>query len=282
MLKKKLWRMSFFCQGAYLIIAASNGNNLLQQDHKKITCEQYADTIDSDDFINISPVKLNSRAEKFVASYIQNNKESLQLSKERGLLHFAMMDSVFSSYGLPIELKYLSVVESELNGNAVSHVGAVGPWQLMPETARILGLRVSGKVDERKYFKKSTVAAAKYVKDLYCQFGDWLLVIAAYNGGPAPVYKAIKKSGSRNFWKLQNFLPAETRGHVKRYIATHYFFEGQGSITTMTKTEMNTYLKMIDELYAKKAIRDKTPVDTLQSTANRKEISSSLLLIKSR
>jgi len=285
MLKRKLWRMSFFCQGAYLIIAASNGNNLLQQDHQKITCEQCTDTIASDDFINIPPVKLNARAEKFAASYIKKNIESLERSKERGLLHFPMMDSVFSSYGLPVEIKYLSVVESELNGNALSHVGAAGPWQLMPETARILGLRVNHKADERKYFKKSTVAAAKYIKDLYCEFGDWLLVMAAYNGGPGPVYKAIKKSGSRNFWKLQNFLPAETRGHVKRYIATHYFFEGEGSITTMTKTEMNAHLKMIDELYAKKAeeknMQNKTSTDTLQSTANRKVISSSLLLIKS-
>jgi membrane-bound lytic murein transglycosylase D len=286
MLKRKLWRMSFFCQGAYLIIAASNGNNLLQQDEHKITCEQSSDTIASDDFINIPPVKINPRAEKFVASYIQINNEGLQKAKERSLLHFDMMDSVFSSYGLPVEVKYLAVVESELNGNAVSHVGAVGPWQLMPETARILGLRVNGKVDERKYFKKSTVAAAKYIKDLYCEFGDWLLVMAAYNGGPGPVYKAIKKSGSRNFWKLQQFLPAETRGHVKRYIGAHFYFEGQGSITTMTKTEMNAHLKMIDALYAKKTaekiINDKIPADTLQRTAQAKQTSSSLLFIKSR
>jgi len=87
------------------------------------------------------------------------------------------------------------------------------------------------------------------------EFGDWLLVIAAYNGGPAPVYKAIRKSGSHNFWKLQAYLPAETRGHVKRFISTHYFFEGQGGVTTLTKTEMNNYLAKLNEFNANKFVK---------------------------
>jgi len=183
-------------------------------------------------------VPLGAKAEKFANTYIRNNSEALLKAKERSLQCFDMMDSVFTSYDLPTELKYLAVVESELNPNALSPVGAVGPWQLMPATARILGLKVSRKYDERKYFKKSTVAAARYIKDLYAEFGDWLLVLAAYNGGPGPVYKAIRRSGSHNFWKLQSFLPAETRGHVKRFISTHYFFEGTGSVTTLTKPEI--------------------------------------------
>ena len=84
---------------------------------------------------------------------------------------------------------------------------------------------------------KSTKAAALYLRDLYGEFGDWLLVVAAYNSGPAPVYAAIRKSGSRNFWKLQRHLPQETRDHVKKYIATHYYFEGKGSVTTLTRAE---------------------------------------------
>ena len=275
--------MSFLCQGAYLIIAASNGNNLLPLPDFKVSHRIDSDSIA--DLIKVPQVKLNPKAEKFVASYIVTNSEALELSKKRGVLQFGMMDSVLSSYGLPVELKYLAVVESELNPNAVSHVGAVGPWQFMPQTARILGLKVHGKTDERRYFKKSTVAAAKYMRDLYCEFGDWLLVIAAYNGGPGPVYKAIKKSGSRNFWKLQNFLPAETRGHVKRYIGTHFYFEGQGSITTMTKTEMNAHLKMMDEVYAKRTTEQegtiKVTTDTLQSTATTtSQASNALLFIK--
>jgi membrane-bound lytic murein transglycosylase D len=92
---------------------------------------------------------------------------------------------------------------------------------------------------------KSTKAAAKYLNDLYKEFGDWLLVIAAYNSGPGPVYTAIKKSGSHNFWRLQQYLPLETRLHVKRFIGTHYYFEGEGSITTLTKAEATEHLKAV-------------------------------------
>jgi membrane-bound lytic murein transglycosylase D len=121
----------------------------------------------------------------------------------------------------------------------------------MPSTARQLGLKVSDRYDERKRFGKSTVAAAKYLRDLYNEFDDWLLAIAAYNGGPGPVYKAIRLSGSRNFWKLQNFLPMETRAHVKRYIGTHYFFEGEGSLTTLTKAETQKHLEEVAGLEMK-------------------------------
>jgi membrane-bound lytic murein transglycosylase D len=134
-------------------------------------------------------------------------------------------------------LKYLAVIESRLKSKAVSGAGAAGPWQLMPITARDLGLKVTRTRDERLDYSKSTHAAAKYLKYLYGQFQDWLLVIAAYNGGPGYVYNAIKKSRSRNFWDLQYLLPEETRNHVKKFISTHYMFEGQGGITTLTKSE---------------------------------------------
>jgi membrane-bound lytic murein transglycosylase D len=102
----------------------------------------------------------------------------------------------------------------------------------MPETGRSLGLRVDGSRDERVDLVKSTHASAKYLKSLYKEFGDWLLVIAAYNGGPGRVRSAIRQSKSRDFWSLQNYLPAESRNHVKKYIATHYIMEGKGGETT--------------------------------------------------
>ncbi len=147
------------------------------------------------------------------------------------------MDKVFAKNGLPAELKYLAVVESELKSTARSGAGAVGPWQLMPATARALGLKVTKTKDERRDYVKSTHAAAKYLKSLYDEFGDWLLTIAAYNCGSGGVYDAIKKSRSRNFWELQYYLPSESRNHVKKFISTHYIFEGQGGITTLTKDE---------------------------------------------
>jgi membrane-bound lytic murein transglycosylase D len=183
-------------------------------------------------------VHLNRQAAHFVKDYIRRNDELLTKVKEISDKHFPMMDSIFNHYNLPVELKYLAVVESELKFSATSHVGAKGPWQFMPETARLLGLKITSRYDERMNYRKSTKAAAIYLKDLHREFGDWLLVLAAYNSGPGPVYTAIKKSGSRNFWKLQNYLPAESRGHVKKFIATHYYFEGQGGITTLTQAEM--------------------------------------------
>ena len=134
------------------------------------------------------------------------------------------MDSIFDQYGLPGELKYLAVIESELRSTALSRVGARGPWQLMAVTARDLGLKVNSRSDERTSMSKSTKAAALYLRDLHNQFKDWLLVLAAYNAGPLPVMRAIHRSHSTNFWALERYLPAETRQHVKRFIATAYYF----------------------------------------------------------
>lgn len=241
--------MSFFCQGAYLLVAVSNGGNLRHQIEPAINFPDY-DSSAVRATNNNFKIRLNPRAAKFADSYLKENEEALEQVRERSKYCFRIMDSVFKKYELPVELKYLAVIESELKRDAVSPVGAVGPWQLMPSTARLLGLKVTNKYDERKFYTKSTVAAAKYLRDLYCEFGDWLLVIAAYNGGPAPIYKAIRKSGSHNFWKLQAYLPAETRGHVKRFISTHYYFEGQGGITTLTKSEMIHYLSKRKETNA--------------------------------
>jgi membrane-bound lytic murein transglycosylase D len=182
-------------------------------------------------------VRLNPRALSFVQDYIGKNTENLNKIKDWGLPYFNMMDEILANYGLPTELKYIAVIESKLKTGAVSWAGAVGPWQFMPETARGYGLQVTRTRDDRRDYRKSTHAAAKYLKYLFHEFGDWLLVIAAYNGGPGNVYSAIKKSKSRNFWDLQYHLPAESRNHVKKFIGTHYIFEGQGGVTTLTKAE---------------------------------------------
>jgi len=147
-------------------------------------------------------VKLNPMAVSFVQDYMADHAARLTKMKSWGKPYFDMMDGVLAQYGLPAELKYLAVIESQLKPYAVSWAGAVGPWQFMPGTARLLGLRVTKREDERTNFTKSTRAAAKYLADLYSQYDDWLLVIAAYNGGPGAVDKAIRRSGSRNFWEL--------------------------------------------------------------------------------
>jgi membrane-bound lytic murein transglycosylase D len=187
--------------------------------------------------IAANTIRLNPRAKTFVEDYTSKNRKDVMCIKDKGLTYLNTIDRIFTQHGLPTELKYLAIIESRLNTRAVSHVGAVGPWQFMAGTARDYGLVVNAKRDERKDFLKSTHAAARYLKYLYNEFGDWLLVLAAYNGGPGYVYNAIKKSRSRNFWDLQYYLPAESRNHVKRFIGTHYILEGQGGITTLTKAE---------------------------------------------
>ncbi len=211
-------------------------------------------------------VRLNSQAADFVKLYLEKNDETLVKVKERSKSYFRIMDTILYRYGLPLELKYLAVVESKLKSTAVSRAGASGPWQIMPATARCLGLKVTSRNDERNHTWKSTQAAAKYLKYLYGEFDDWLLVIAAYNAGPAKVQKAIRLSGSRNFWKLQYFLPTETRLHVKRFIGAHCYFEGGAGITTMTKAERLEHQKAV--VLALNA-REKAEADERQALAER-------------
>ncbi len=170
--------------------------------------------------------QVNPHAEQYMQDYLTNHKKSLLSMKSWGTPYFNLIDGIFAQYGLPKELKYLAVIESNLSANATSWVGAGGPWQFMPYTARDYGLVVQPGFDERRDYYKSTHAAARYLLALYKDLHDWLLVIAAYNGGPGRVHSAIRKSGSKNFWALQYNLPTESRNHVKKFIATHYIMEG--------------------------------------------------------
>jgi membrane-bound lytic murein transglycosylase D len=181
--------------------------------------------------------KLNPKAISFVEDYMEQEGKNLAKIKISGKRYFNIIEAALEKRALPTELKYLAVIESDLSTKATSVKGAAGPWQLMAETARDLGLKVNGRVDERRDYFKSTYAAARYLAYLYELYEDWLLVIAAYNGGPGRVNTAIKKSGSRNFWELQYHLPAESRKHVKKFIATHYIMEGEGGLTTLTRSE---------------------------------------------
>lgn len=226
---------------------------LLEKKHDTLLSNQTETAVFKSNAAQAPQIRMNPAASKFVQDYIKKNSEVLQQIEARSEPVFRIMEPILSKYDVPVELKYLAVVESDLKRTAVSRVGAAGPWQLMPVTARELGLKVSKKSDERKHLYKSTTAAALYLRDLYTQYGDWLLVIAAYNAGPGTVNKAIRRAGSRNFWKLQAFLPAETRGHVKRFIGTHYFFEDGGSETTLTKAENLAHTKALAQFAAQQA-----------------------------
>ena len=174
--------------------------------------------------------QVNPNAEIFIRDYVRTHNSYLQKMKGWGQPYFNLIESILQQYGLPHELKYIAVIESNLKTGALSNKGAYGPWQFMPETAKRLGLKINNYVDERTDYYKSTHAAAKYLLSLYEQFHDWLLVMAAYNGGSGKVNNAIAKSKSRDFWKLQYYLPEESRNYVKRFIATHYIMEGNGVV----------------------------------------------------
>jgi len=205
--------------------------------------EDFKDVFATTTFSNgINITQLNPLAISFVEDYVDSHGKMLEGLKDKARPYFDMMDAVLVKHGLPKELKYLAVIESQLKSNARSWAGAVGPWQFMASTGRVMGLKINRKVDERKDVYKSTHAASRYLTNLYSLYGDWLLVIAAYNGGPGKVNSAIKRSGSRDFWVLQKYLPAESRKHVKKFIATHYIMEGAGGITTLTKKETANFL----------------------------------------
>jgi membrane-bound lytic murein transglycosylase D len=170
-------------------------------------------------------IEMNPKAISFVQSYMEKEGAGLRKMKTWAKPYFNLYDEILTANGIPVELKYLSVIESHLSSQVISLAGAAGPWQIMPAEATRLGLKLLPN-DERMDYQKSTQAAATILRELYQQFGDWLLVVAAYNGGAGRLSKAIEKKKTKDFWALQYELPLETRNHVKKFIATHAIFEG--------------------------------------------------------
>lgn len=167
----------------------------------------------------------NIHVQRYIDVYSKRRRD--QVSRMMGLanLYFPIFEEELDRMGMPLELKYLSVVESALNPHARSRVGATGLWQFMLATGKAYGLKVDSYVDERKDPHKSTIAAFKYLSNSYAEFGDWLLAIASYNCGPGNVRKAIRRSGGQmDFWKIREYLPRETRGYVPAFIAVAYVF----------------------------------------------------------
>ncbi len=141
------------------------------------------------------------------------------------VLFFPLFEEIFAANDLPDDLKYLSIVESSLRPGARSRVGAMGLWQFMPATGRICGLRINNQVDERKDPIRSTEAAAEHLQKLYEYFGDWALVLAAYNSGAGNVNRAIRRAGSSDYWDIRPYLPKETRDYIPAYLAATYLFK---------------------------------------------------------
>lgn len=257
MLNKKQIKTVSFLLILSIIVLRSNGGVITRTPNDPLIYnDSFLLSVTGRSPLLIPEIPLHISMGKFIQEYADDYTELFEKIKLNKSGYLKTIDKIFIQYEIPVELKYLAIIESKLNTSAVSRCGAKGLWQFMPATAKTFGLKITAKYDERQQVWKSSVAAAKYLTMLYGYFEDWLLVVAAYNSGPAPVLNAIKKSGSRNFWKLQYFLPKETRLHVKRFIATHYYFEGKGSMVTLGKIESEKYLKLLEEFEAKNKLKN--------------------------
>jgi len=171
----------------------------------------------------IMEMSYNSIVKRYIEVYTVKRRRQVEYMLGVGKYYFPMFEQALDAAGLPIELKYLPVIESALNPTAFSRAGASGLWQFMYATGRIYGLQGNSLVDERRDPIKSTDAAVKFLRDLHNIYNDWNLVIAAYNCGPGNVNKAINRSGGkRDYWAIYNYLPKETRGYVPAFIAATY------------------------------------------------------------
>lgn len=171
-------------------------------------------------------VEYNASLESVIKNFLKNKRGYFERIMGLSAFYFPMFERELDAYNIPLEMKYLAIVESALNPRAKSRVGATGLWQFMYATGKQYGLEVSSYVDERSDPIKSTTTAAVYLSKLYEIFGDWDLALAAYNSGPGNVSKAIRRSGGyQNYWNIRHNLPRETAGYVPAFLATMYIFE---------------------------------------------------------
>lgn len=188
----------------------------------------YCDTTISyqlEDLNSTTPFELiyNEQVQKYIDFYAYRRRASVSRMLGLGRLYFPLFEQMLDKYNLPVELKYLAIVESALNPVALSRAGAVGLWQFMPATGRMYGLNPGQNVDDRRDPFKATDAACRHFIDLYNRFGDWNMVLAAYNAGSGSVSRAIRRSGGEtDYWKVQPYLPRETQNYVPAFIAVTY------------------------------------------------------------
>lgn len=171
-------------------------------------------------------IQYNQGLENIIKSFLKNRKRSFERLMAISEYYFPMFEETFAKQNVPLEIKYLAIVESALNPKAVSKMGATGIWQFMYHTGKQYNLKIDSYVDERSDPLKATAAAAQYMSNMFSIFGDWELVLASYNSGPGNVSKAIRRSGGQqNFWSIKNHLPKETQGYVPAFLATMYLYE---------------------------------------------------------
>lgn len=202
---------------------------LLEQEEYDMDVEKFTsnvpDSVMMQRLVAMNPyitLPFNETVKNYMILYAEKMPTNMGRLLGLSAYYMPILEETFAKYGLPLELKYLAVIESNLNPTARSRAGALGMWQFMYTTARSYGLKINSFVDERMDVEKSVDAAARYLRDAYDVFGDWNLAICSYNCGPGNVQKAIRRSGSREFWNLYHYLPRETRRYVPAMVGAMY------------------------------------------------------------
>ena len=210
--------MSLYMSKTYLSMP---GDCQMKDENPTYTPEEYIERLRR--MPTVMEMGYNDIVQRFIDRYMGRLRHSVSFMLGAANFYVPIFEEALEAYQVPLELKYLPVIESALNPKAVSRVGATGLWQFMLGTGKQYGLEVNSLVDERRDPVRASYAAARYLRDLYRIFGNWNLVIAAYNCGPGNINKAIHRSGGlKDYWQLYPYLPAETRGYVPAFIAANY------------------------------------------------------------
>ncbi|UPQ80471.1 LysM peptidoglycan-binding domain-containing protein [Flavobacterium azooxidireducens] len=208
------------------MIADIENTNIDQKVDYDLSTELLKERLKALDTKSAFHIEYNPGLENIIKHYLKNRKRSYERLMALSQYYFPIFEEALAKYNVPLEIKYLAVVESALNPRAVSKAGATGLWQFMYGTGKQYNLDINTFTDERSDLLKATDAACQYMVNMYKIFGDWDLVLASYNAGPGNVTKAIRRSGGKqNYWNIRPFLPKETQGYVPAFIATMYVFE---------------------------------------------------------
>ncbi|MFA6924500.1 MAG: LysM peptidoglycan-binding domain-containing protein [Bacteroidales bacterium] len=200
-----------------------NKHNFAPDYTPSYTDEEYKERIAKLNAVSPFPYVYNKCVKDYIQVYTVKKRQLVSRMLGLAQLYFPLFEETLDKYKLPLELKYLAIVESALNPFAISRCGATGLWQFMYNTSKLYNLEVNSYIDERYDVYKETLAACEYLQDLYNMYGDWALVLAAYNSGPSNVNKAIRRArGAISFWDIKRFLPRETQGYVPAFIAVSY------------------------------------------------------------
>ncbi len=209
---KNTFVLVFFCIQTFCAHASGDANGL-----DNVLIENRLRNITSE-----VDLKLTKEAERCIRNYTTKHRNGSESLLGRVSIHFPFIEHKLRESNLPDELKYLAIVESNLRSDVYSRTGAAGLWQFMKGTGKSYGLKINNTVDERRDPIKATEAALNYLSDLYNQFDDWTLALAAYNCGPGNVRKAMRRSGKKDYWGIRSYLPKETRKYIPRFVAASY------------------------------------------------------------